>query len=508
MTVKSEQTSAASTSGDTFDVVNPATRETVATFPVHDAAEVARRVADAREAQGWWAGLGFDGRKAYLRRWLRWLALHCDEIYDLGHRETARPKADVQFELFAGLEDIRWASANAGRVLRPRRVAPGLAMFNFAAEVSYQPLGVVGVITPWNVPIYTTLSGMAYALAAGNGVVVKPSELTPASAVYAVESFHQANPDAPAALTGWVTGLGPTGAALCTSGVDKIAFTGSVPTGRRVMAACAETLTPVLLELGGKDATIVAADADLDAAATAVVWGGLFNGGQACVGVERVYVEAGVRDEFLRRVRERVAKVEVGVEPLSAYGPMTVDKQIDVVRKHVTDALAAGAEPVFGGLDSIRPPFVDPIVLADVPEDCSAVREETFGPVVVVNTVADVDEAVERANGTPFGLGSSVFSGRRGPEIARRLRAGGTTVNAVLSFVGMPSVPFGGVGESGFGRSHGDDGLREMAFPKATVRKRFGTGQEMQAFPRTPEQFEQVRKVIRMRYGRVFREKG
>ena len=251
----------------------------------------------------------------------------------------------------------------------------------------------------------------------------------------------------------------------------------------------------------------MAADADLDAAATAVAWGGLFNGGQACVGVERVYVEAGIRDEFLSRLRERVAKVSVGVEPLSAYGPMTVGSQVDIVRRHVTDALAAGAEPVFGGLESIRPPFVDPIVLADVPEDCSAVREETFGPVIVVNTVADVDEAVSRANGTPFGLGSSVFSARRGPEIARRLRAGGTTVNAVLSFVGMPSVPFGGVGESGFGRSHGDDGLREMAFPKATVRKRFGTGQDMQSFPRTPEQFDQVRKVIRMRYGRVFRER-
>jgi succinate-semialdehyde dehydrogenase / glutarate-semialdehyde dehydrogenase len=504
MTVKSEQTSAP---GGTFDVVNPATRESVGTFPVHDADEVARRVAAARAAQAWWEGLGFDGRKTYLRRWLRWLALHCDEIYEIGHGETARPKADVQFELFAGLEDIRWAAANARRVLRPRRVAPGLAMFNMAAEVSYQPLGVVGVITPWNVPIYTTLSGMAYALAAGNAVVVKPSELSSASAVYAVESFHQANPDAPEALTGWVTGLGPTGAALCTSGVDKIAFTGSVPTGRRVMAACAQTLTPVLLELGGKDATIVAADADLDAAATAVAWGGLFNGGQACVGVERVYVEAGIRDEFLNRLRERVAKVSVGVEPLSAYGPMTVGSQVDIVRRHVTDALAAGAEPVFGGLESIRPPFVDPIVLADVPEDCSAVREETFGPVIVVNTVADVDEAVSRANGTPFGLGSSVFSARRGPEIARRLRAGGTTVNAVLSFVGMPSVPFGGVGESGFGRSHGDDGLREMAFPKATVRKRFGTGQDMQSFPRTPEQFDQVRKVIRMRYGRVFRER-
>jgi succinate-semialdehyde dehydrogenase/glutarate-semialdehyde dehydrogenase len=491
--------------GDTFDVVNPATREVAGTFPVHSAAEVARRVADAREAQGWWEELGFDGRKQRFRRWMRWLALHCDEVYELGHRETGRPRADVQFELFAGLEDIRWASAHAKRVLGPHRVAPGLAMLNFAAEVSYQPLGVVGVITPWNAPVYTTLSGMAYALAGGNAVVVKPSELSAPSAVYAVESFREANPDAPAGLTGWVTGFGETGSALCTSGVDKISFTGSVPTGRRVMAACAQTLTPVLLELGGKDATIVAADADLDAAATAVVWGGYFNAGQACVGVERVYVEAGVRDEFLGKVREKAQLVTVGVDELSAYGPMTVSNQIEVIRRHVSDALEAGAEAVVGGLESIRPPFIDPIVLADVPEDCSAVQEETFGPVVVVNTVADVDEAVRRANGTGFGLGSSVFSARGGPAIARRLRAGGTTINAVLSFVGMPSVPFGGVGESGFGRSHGDDGLRELTFPKSTVRKRFGMGKEMQAFPRTPEQFDLVRKTIRMRYARQFR---
>jgi aldehyde dehydrogenase (NAD+) len=346
---------------------------------------------------------------------------------------------------------------------------------------------------------------MAYALAAGNGVVVKPSELSSASAVYVVESFAAANPDAPPGLAGWVTGFGPTGSALCGSGADKIFFTGSVPTGRRVMAACAETLTPVLLELGGKDATIVAADADLDAAATAVVWGGMFNGGQACVGVERVYVERAVREPFLAKVRERAAQVSVGVEELSAYGPMTVANQIDIVRRHVSDALEAGAEPLFGGLDSIRPPFVDPIVLVDVPEDCSAVQEETFGPVVVVNTVEDVDEAVRRANGTSFGLGSSVFSKGHGEAIARRMRAGGTTINAVLSFVGMPSVPFGGVGDSGFGRSHGDDGLRELAYPKATVRKRFGMGKEMQTFPRTPDQFETVRRVIRMRYGREFR---
>jgi succinate-semialdehyde dehydrogenase/glutarate-semialdehyde dehydrogenase len=511
MTVKPPEspaaTAAQATAGDTFDVVNPATREVVGTFPIHTADEVSRRIAAAREAQAWWAGLGFDGRREHFRRWMKWLALNCDEIYELGFRETARPKADVQLELFAGLEDIRWAGAHAKRVLKPRRVSPGLAMFNFAAEVSYQPLGVVGVITPWNAPIYTTLSGMAYALAAGNGVVVKPSELSSVTGTYCAESFGRANPDAPEGLVGWVTGFGETGGALCTLDTDKIAFTGSVPTGRRVMAACAQTLTPVLLELGGKDATIVANDADVDAAATAVVWGGMFNGGQACVGVERVYVESGVRDAFLAKVREQVAKVEAGVEPLSAYGPMTVANQVEIVRRHVTDALAAGAEAVYGGPDSIRPPFVDPIVLADVPEDCSAVREETFGPVIVVNTVPDVDEAVRRANGTPFGLGSSVFSKGRGEEIAARMRAGGTTINAVLSFVGMPSVPFGGIGDSGFGRSHGEDGLREMAYPKATVRKRFSNGREMQAFPRTADQFDQVRKVIRMRYGREFRAK-
>lgn len=505
MTIQSEPTT---TRPETFDVINPATKETVGSFPVHTAGDVSRVVSEARQAQRWWAALGFDGRKPYLRRWQRWLALHCDELYELGHHETARPRPDVQFELFAGLEDIRWAAAHARRVLGPRRVAPGLAMLNFTAALSYEPLGVIGVITPWNVPVYTALSGMAYALAAGNAVVVKPSELTPGSSIFAVESFQQANPDVPAGLAGWVTGFGATGSALCTSGVDKIAFTGSVPTGRRVMATCAHGLTPVLLELGGKDATIVAADADLDAAATAVVWGGLFNGGQACVGVERVYVEAAVRDEFLGKVRERLGAVTAGVEELSAYGPMAVDSQLAVVRRHVRDALAAGAEALVGGLESIRPPFIDPIVLVDVPEDCSAVREETFGPVVVINTVPDLDEAVRRANATVFGLGSSVFSAARGPAIASRLRAGGTTINAVLSFVGMPSVPFGGVGASGFGRSHGADGLRELAFAKSTVRKRFGMGKEMQAFPRTPEQFDLVRKTIRMRYGRVFREPG
>jgi acyl-CoA reductase-like NAD-dependent aldehyde dehydrogenase len=260
----------------------------------------------------------------------------------------------------------------------------------------------------------------------------------------------------------------------------------------------------VLLELGGKDATVVAADADLDAAAKAVVWGSMWNSGQACVGVERVYVVERVRDEFLRRVKENAEQVSVGMEPLSDIGPMTVPNQIDIIRRHVTDALERGGTALVGGLDSIQPPYVHPIVLVDVPEESAAVQEETFGPVVVINTVKDEDEAIRRANATPFGLGSSVFSKSRGRQIADRLRAGGTTINSVLTFVGMPSLPFGGVGESGFGRFHGDDGLREFTRAKATTQKRFSM-QDMQRFPRGKDDFDSVYKFLKMRYARKFR---
>ncbi|MDQ2795734.1 MAG: aldehyde dehydrogenase family protein [Actinomycetota bacterium] len=489
----------------TFEVRSPATGEVVGTFPVHSAEHVRDVVAQARGAQLWWAELGFAGRRKRMQRWMRWLARHCDELYELGFREGGKPKADVQFELLAGLEDIRWAAAHAKRVLGERRIAPGLAMLNFDARVAYEPLGVAGIIAPWNAPVYTVLCGMAYALAGGNAVVVKPSELSAATGVWAVDSFRAANRDAPAGLTAWVTGFGDTGAALCRSGVDKLAFTGSVPTGRRVMAACVENLTPVLLELGGKDATVVAADADLDAAASSIVWGGMWNAGQACVGVERVYVVEAVRDEFLRKVADAASQVTVGTDELSSYGPMIVPNQIEIIRRHVGDALATGATALVGGPDSIKPPYVHPIVLVDVPEDCSAVTEETFGPVIVINTVRDEDDAIARANGTSFGLGSSVFSASRGAEIATRLRAGGTTINSVLTFVGMPALPFGGVGESGFGRFHGEDGLREFTRAKSTTRKKFSMGEEMQVFPRTKDQFEIVRRVVKLRYGRRLR---
>jgi succinate-semialdehyde dehydrogenase / glutarate-semialdehyde dehydrogenase len=490
-----------------FEQRNPATGELLGTYPVHTAEDVSARVAQARAAQAWWAAEGFVGRRRRLTAWVRWIADHSEEICDLGYRETGKPRGDVQFELVASLEDLRWAAAHAKRVLGERRVAPGLLLANYDARLSYQPLGVAGVIAPWNFPVYTVFCGMAYALAAGNAVVVKPSEYSTATGIWAVESFYRANPDAPAGLVNWVSGFGDTGAALCRSGVNKLAFTGSVPTGRRVMQACAENLTPVLLELGGKDAVVVAEDADLEAAAHGVVYGGNWHAGQGCVCIERVYVVESVAAPFLRRVKEIAENVRVGLEDdgVTDYGPMTLPAQIDIVRRHVTDALAAGATALVGGLESIRPPFIEPIILVNVPEDCSAVQEETFGPVLVINTVPNVAEAVRRANGTPFGLGSAVYSARHGKWIADQLRAGGTTINGVLTFVGLPTLPFGGVGDSGFGRFHGDDGLREFCYAKSSARKRFSLGPDMQRFPRSPTSYDEVRKVVKLRYARRFR---
>ncbi|MDP9117033.1 MAG: aldehyde dehydrogenase family protein [Actinomycetota bacterium] len=492
----------ATPSAQTFDLTNPANGEVVGTYPVHTAEQVQAIVAKARAAQTWWAELGFAGRKKRIARWTSYLAQHIDEICELGNRETAKPQGDVLFELLASLEDLKWAAANAERVLKQRKVRPGLAMLNFDARVEYLPLGVVGVIAPWNAPLYTVFCGLAYAMAAGNAAVVKPSEFSVATGVYAVESFYQANPDAPAGLVAWVSGFGETGSALCTSGVDKLAFTGSVPTGRRVMQACAQNLVPVLLELGGKDATIVAPDADLDAAAKAVVWGSMWNAGQACVGVERVYVDKSVRDPFLAKVKENALLVRVGQDPTDSYGPMTLPAQIDIIRRHVTDALDRGATALVGGLESIKPPYVHPIVLVDVPEESSAVQEETFGPVVVINTVDDVEQAIQRSNATRFGLGSSVFSKGRGREIAARMSAGGTTINSVLTFVGIPALPFGGVGDSGFGRFHGEDGLREFTRPKATTNKKFNMGKDMQSFPRQADAYKIISKVVRFKFSR------
>lgn len=478
---------------------SPATGAEAGRLPVATETDVRAAVERARAAADWWAGLGFAGRRDRLLRWRGVLARRMEELADLVHTEGGKPVGDAVVEILTALEHIDWAARNARRVLGPRRARSRLILAEFTAHLEYQPYGVVGVIGPWNYPVFTPIGSAAYALAAGNAVVFKPSEYTPAVGQWLVDRFAEVVPEQPVLQA--VHGLGDVGAALCRSGVAKLAFTGSTATAKKVMAACAETLTPVLLEAGGKDAMIVDSDADLDAAAEACVWGALTNAGQTCIGIERVYAVDQVFDTFVDKVVTKAGRLTVGPDGAD-IGPITMPSQVEVIRRHIDDAVARGGRPVLGGPDAVQPPYVHPTVLVDVPEDSAAVREETFGPTLTVNRVRDVDEAVERANALSYGLGGSVFGRKRALAVARRLRSGMAAVNSTLTFAGMSTLPFGGVGDSGFGRIHGEDGLREFGRAKSITRRRARSLLPSMTFERTPADVARLVKVAKLMYGR------
>ena len=489
----------------TFESTDPATGSVVGVLPVHDADAVTETVGRARTAAAQWAGFGFDGRKERLSAYRGYLARRMHELADLVHRENGKPHGDAILEITLAIDHLAWAGAHARRTLGPRRVRAGLLAVNHAAYLEYQPLGVVGVIGPWNYPVFTPMGSIAYALAAGNAVVFKPSEHTPAVGAWLAAAWRAAVPDAADAFQ-VVTGYGETGAALCRAGVGKLAFTGSATTGRRVMAACAETLTPVLMELGGKDAMIVDDDADVVAAADAAVWGAMSNAGQTCIGIERVYATSAVYDRFVAEVTAQVRSLRPGTDEGATYGPMTMAAQGDIVRRHVSDA-AANGRVVRGEADpSLFPTenYLAPAVLLDVPDSSPAICEETFGPTLTITRVRDAEEALERANATSYGLAGSVFtrSRSRGLELARRMRSGMTSVNSVLTFAAVPALPFGGVGESGFGRIHGEDGLKEFTRAKAITRQKYALPVNLMSFSRPASATDAMARVMGLIHGR------
>jgi acyl-CoA reductase-like NAD-dependent aldehyde dehydrogenase len=494
--------------GATFQSLSPATGEVLASYPLDGKHEVGRAVERARTAAAWWGGLSFDERKLRLLAWKSSLTRYLPRLAQLVHEETGKPSSDATLEIVSAIIHVDWSARHARSVLRPRRVPSGMLMYNQAASVEYHPLGVVGVIGPWNYPVLTPMGSIAYALAAGNAVVFKPSELTTGTGKFLVDSFTttltEVFGDTEPVLQ-LVTGRGETGAALARSGVSKLAFTGSPATARKVMAAAAETLTPVLIEGGGKDAMLVAADADLDAAADAAAWGAMSNAGQTCVGVERVYVEEAAYGSFLDKLAARVATLRPGDDPAASYGPMTLPGQADVVERHLADAVNRGGRAVTGGPDPVARPYVSPVVLVDVPEDSAAVREETFGPTVTVTPVPSLEDGVRLANASPYALGSAVFtrSRRAGMAAARSLRAGMTSINSVFGFVAVPSLPFGGSGESGFGRIHGADGLREFSRAKSITRQRL-PGPAL-TFRRTEADVDRLVTIVTLLHGRLYK---
>jgi acyl-CoA reductase-like NAD-dependent aldehyde dehydrogenase len=490
---------------ETFDTLNPATSEVIASFPVFGEDDVAETVDRAHQAAAWWAGLSWKERQL---AWKSHITRYIGRLAELVHNETGKPLADAQIEVLLAIVHIDWASRHAQKVLGPRRVRSGLVAINHASSLEYQPLGVIGVIGPWNYPVFTPMGSIAYALAAGNAVVFKPSELTPAVGGWLVSSFAEVVPEQP--VLQLITGAGATGGHLARSAVNKIAFTGSAATAKKVMAACAENLTPMVAECGGKDAFLVAADADLDAAADAAAWGAVANAGQTCIGVERVYVAEDVYHQFLEKLADKMAEVRPGEDREADYGPMTLPGQIDVIEGHIADALARGGRPVIGGLASIRKPFVGPVILTDVPEESRAVTEETFGPTVTVARVADLDEGVRLANASRYGLGASVF-GRNKKAVmaaARSLRSGMTAVNSVTWFAGVPSLPFGGSGDSGFGRIHGADGLREFTRAKSITRQRMKPMVNLTSLSRTDKDMRRALTLATMLHGKRYKQRG
>lgn len=459
-------------------------------------AEIDAALTRANLASAEWQALDFAGRKKILMAWNKIIVNRVDEISELIHKESGKPLSDAKLEASLAMAHLAWAARNAEKYLGNEKRNPGALMFNMKAEVSHKPFGVVGVIGPWNYPIFTPMGSITYALAAGNTVLFKPSEFTPSVGKWIVDTFAEIAPNKDILIL--ITGDGRTGSYLTESKIGKIAFTGSTATAKKVAEACAKSMTPVVLECGGKDPVIVNYDADIDLAAEYTTWSAMSNAGQSCIGAERVYVHEAVADEFIEKVKQN-AKV---LTPGKNYGAMTMPKQIDVVRRHVTDAITSGAKAILGGVDSIGERFISPVILADVPEYSSAMMEETFGPTIAINRVPNMETAIELSNATSYGLGASIWSKSAGSSIAKQLNCGMVAINAAFSYAAVPTMPFGGVKDSGYGRIHGPEGLLEFTYAQTVVTTKFNLPLHFTSFKRSKLADALIIKISKLLNGR------
>jgi acyl-CoA reductase-like NAD-dependent aldehyde dehydrogenase len=477
-------------------VRNPVSLEILAQLPIATAADVASAVERGREAQKEWQTTGFSERAKHLYRLRDLLLDEADRFADLMTAETGRPRAEVHGNELLYLCDAigLWAKKSA-RYLRRKKIRPSFALVKTKKVTSiYEPRGVIGVISPWNFPLAMTLGEALPALMAGNAVVIKPSELTPLSALFGAEIAIKAG--FPKDLLQVVVGDAATGEALIDC-ADMIAFTGGVETGKRVMRRAAERLIPVSLELGGKDPMIVLRDADLERAAGACVWGALMNSGQTCTSVERVYVEAPVYEPFVEKVVARVRALRQGAGDQEVdIGSMTSEEQLRKVAAQVDDAIARGARALTGGRRNpkLRGYFYEPTVLAGVDASMSVMSEETFGPVIPVVKVRDAAEALSLANDSRYGLSASLFTrdAAAARRIAERLESGSVCVNDALVNFMVTDAAMGGRKASGFGYRHGPEGIRKFCHQKTVLSDRFGFKEEFHWYPNTAKKARQL----------------
>lgn len=446
---------------DHIPVMNPVTGVNLGQIPVHTPEEVHEAVERAREAQPAWEARGVRERARLLRKWGDMLFGDQKTIIQTIRAETGKNETSAWLEVLVIENTVSYYTYRAPGLLRPQK-RRSLLPFIQKGRVYYKPYGVAGFITPWNYPLLNALQDLIPALIAGNTVILKPSEVAPFSALYAVDLMYRAG--LPKDVIRVMTGDGRTGAALVDY-VDYISFTGSTATGRKIAVRAAERLIPCTLELGGKDPLIVLKDADLALAAAMTFQGGLENAGQVCVSVERAYVEAAIYDAYLERLCHYANQLTIGAgDGLGVHvGSLTNERELLRCEAHIADALAKGAQVIFGGRrrPDLGPLFFEPTILVNVDHSMLVMREETFGPLIPVMRVKDADEAVRLANDSEYGLSGAIFTKdlRRGEQLATQIESGDICVNRVNWVFGTVSLPMGGVKNSGLGRRNGPEGL-------------------------------------------------
>ena len=492
-------------------VENPATGEIVGRVPNASAEEVAEAVRRARAAQPIWEAMGFEGRARVFLRAQKWFVDNAQRVIDVVVAETGKTTDDAQLaEVGTSAAGLGFWAKHAPEYLADEKVKSGSPfVLGRKLVLRYVPYGVVGVIGPWNYPLANSFGDCLPALAAGNSVVLKPSEVTPLSSLLALEAMRESG--IPEDAFQVVTGDGETGSALVDN-VDMIMFTGSTRTGKKVMQRAAETLTPVSLELGGKDPMIVLADANLERAANGAVYYSMQNAGQTCISVERVYVEEPVYDEFVQKVTDKVKALRQG----APGGPGSVDvgavifpPQADIIADHVQDAKDKGARVVTGGKLKDGPGrFWEPTVMVDVDHTMKAMTEETFGPTLPIMKVRDADEAVRLANDSQYGLAASVWTGdkAKGEAIARQIQAGAVCVNdAQINYLAL-ELPMGGWKTSGVGSRHGAGGIRKYTKQQAITINQMPMKRDIHMYPYKPRTTRLMGRMVKFLYGRGRRD--
>jgi acyl-CoA reductase-like NAD-dependent aldehyde dehydrogenase len=484
-------------------LLSPATEAPIGEITVTTPDEVRAAVRRARAAQPAWEATGFDGRRRYMEKALKILLDRQEQFIDVIVRETGRSRLEtIMMEILPSCDSLAYYGKKAKKILADQKV-PLHLLRNKKMILSYRPLGTIGIITPWNGPFILSLNPTVQALMAGNTVVLKPSEVTPFSGKLVAELFHDAG--LPENIVTVVAGDGETGAALVDAGVDKISFTGSVRTGRKIGEACGRSLTPCTLELGGKDPMIVCADADVVRAAGGAVFGAMMNSGQFCSSTERVYVVEAVADEFIRRVVEKVKTLKLGSTGEFDLGPIIWPNQLEIIERHVEDAVAKGAKLLTGGrrAHQFGKLFYEPTVLVDVNHDMVLMREETFGPILPIVRVRDENEALRLANDCVYGLAANVWTRDhdKAVRLAKRIEAGAVCVNDTAITYGVTEAPFGGRKASGVGQVNGDIGLKSYCYAQPIVLDRFGTKEEQVWYPYTNEKMKLLQKIMKWVWG-------